>query len=233
MALHHLRTAGPCSRARIAADRGLNKATVSSLVAELVDRGLVELAGAERGAVGRPGQLVRLDGNLVCGIGGGMVSSGRILRGGHGFGGEVGHMAVGSPDLVCGCGRRGCWESSVQRLEELALRTGAGDPRTLDAIDEVRRWLAIGASVLVNVLNPDVLVPRPPSTRCSPTRRSSECSQRVPRTPRPRRPVISPPLEDSNEHRRRHRTAPRGDHQPEKPPPRPPHTLPHRQETPA
>jgi predicted NBD/HSP70 family sugar kinase len=67
--LRHLRAAGPRSRARIAAETGLNKATVSSLVAELAERGLVRDGEAERGAVGRPGQSVVLDGRGVCGIG--------------------------------------------------------------------------------------------------------------------------------------------------------------------
>ena len=30
-----------------------------------------------------------------------------------GFAGEVGHMPVGDPAAVCGCGRRGCWEASI------------------------------------------------------------------------------------------------------------------------
>ena len=38
LVLRHLRDAGPRSRARIAQDTGLNKATVSSLVAELAER---------------------------------------------------------------------------------------------------------------------------------------------------------------------------------------------------
>lgn len=68
--LRLLRDAGPRSRARIAADTGLNKATVSSLVAELADRGLVAPGDVDRGgAVGRPGQTVHLDGTGVCGIG--------------------------------------------------------------------------------------------------------------------------------------------------------------------
>ncbi|ADB33315.1 ROK family protein [Kribbella flavida DSM 17836] len=69
--LRHVRAAGPRSRARIAAETGLNKATVSSLVAELVDRGLLRegRAESERGALGRPGQLVELDGSAVCGVG--------------------------------------------------------------------------------------------------------------------------------------------------------------------
>jgi predicted NBD/HSP70 family sugar kinase len=67
--LRELRAAGPRSRARIAADTGLNKATVSSLVAELAALGLVRDGGVERdGGVGRPGQAVEIDGR-VCGLG--------------------------------------------------------------------------------------------------------------------------------------------------------------------
>jgi predicted NBD/HSP70 family sugar kinase len=68
--LRHVRDLGPRSRARIAADTGLNKATVSSLVTELLERGLLRegLADSTR-ALGRPGQLVELDGTSVCGVG--------------------------------------------------------------------------------------------------------------------------------------------------------------------
>lgn len=68
--LRHVRDLGPRSRARIAEETGLNKATVSSLVAELVERGLLRegLADSSR-ALGRPGQLVELDGTGVCGVG--------------------------------------------------------------------------------------------------------------------------------------------------------------------
>lgn len=70
LVLSHLRDAGPRSRARIAADTGLNKATVSSLVAELVERGLVGEGEVERvGSVGRPGQTVGLAPGLVVGVG--------------------------------------------------------------------------------------------------------------------------------------------------------------------
>jgi predicted NBD/HSP70 family sugar kinase len=70
LVLRHLRDAGPRSRARIAQETGLNKATVSSLVAELVARGLVSEGAVHRaGSVGRPGQTLHLDGRSVCGIG--------------------------------------------------------------------------------------------------------------------------------------------------------------------
>lgn len=69
LVLRSLRDAGPRSRARLAADLGLTKATVSSLVAELTERGLVREGEVERGGVGRPGLTVELDGRTVCGVG--------------------------------------------------------------------------------------------------------------------------------------------------------------------
>jgi predicted NBD/HSP70 family sugar kinase len=320
--LTHLRDNGPRSRARVADETGLNKATVSSLVAELVERRLVREGETERGAVGRPGQAIALEGDHVvalaaevnvdfiaalamnlrgdvvaerrvpldtagsdpgpvltelaalvkrvatplqragaraaglavavpglvetatgilddapnlrwskvrvrdelderlrgldveirveneanvgalaelaarsgppvrnllllngaAGVGGGIVSDGRLLRGEHGFAGEVGHLRVDPAGRRCGCGRRGCWETVVglhallaaaasrndpvrdaaldvaERLAELDRRATAGHARTVAALGEVATWLALGAGMLVNVLDPEVLV---------------------------------------------------------------------------
>ncbi len=318
--LRLLRDEGPRSRARIAEETGLNKATVSSLVAELADRGLVTTGDVHRGgAVGRPGLLVELDGRGVCaigvelnvdfvavlvldlrgdvlfeqrvgldvpalgadgtldevarlveqaraatshatpagltvavpglvrsvdgvvtlapnigwhdvpvlagltarigpgcpvrvendanlsaiaewvmgpeartpdlvyltgevGVGGGVIVDGRLLRGTAGFAGEVGHNPQGDPDVVCGCGRRGCWETAVglgallraaadpddpvhdssrdleTRLALIAARADAGDQRTLDALEEVGSALGTGAAVLINFVDPQVVL---------------------------------------------------------------------------
>jgi predicted NBD/HSP70 family sugar kinase len=62
--------AGPASRAAIAVATGLNKSTVSSLVAELIELRLLRERGAERrGAVGRPGLVVELDPGGPVGLG--------------------------------------------------------------------------------------------------------------------------------------------------------------------
>ncbi|MDT0276579.1 ROK family transcriptional regulator [Blastococcus goldschmidtiae] len=318
--LRLLRDEGPRSRARIAEETGLNKATVSSLVAELADRGLVTAGDVHRGgSVGRPGLPVQLDGRAVCaigvelnvdfvailvlnlrgevlfeqrmaldvpalgaeatldevarlvqqardtvrdavpvgltvavpglvrsvdgvvslapnlgwrdvpvleglaarlgpgcpvrvendanlsaiaewatgpeartpdlvyltgevGVGGGLIVDGRLLRGTAGLSGEVGHTPLGDPDVVCGCGRRGCWETAVGlgallraaadpddpvrdstrdlevRLAEIAARADAGDRRTLDALRQVGRALGTGAAVLINLVNPAVVL---------------------------------------------------------------------------
>jgi predicted NBD/HSP70 family sugar kinase len=322
LVLRHLRDHGPRSRATIAAETGLNKATVSSLVAELTDRGLVTAGELHRGGTaGRPGLIVHLDGRGVCGIGvelnvdyvatlvldlcgavlfeervgfdvpalgvertldevarlvttavaeaaargavpagvtfavpglvqsaagvvslapnlhwhdvpvldglrrrldldcpmrvendanlsaiaewamgaeartrdlvyltgevgvgGGVIVDGRLLQGADGLSGEVGHLALGDPAELCGCGRHGCWETAVglaallraaadpgdpvrdpsrdleTRLAEVAERAERGDERTRAALTAVGTALGTGAAVLINLFNPRVVV---------------------------------------------------------------------------
>ena len=64
------------------------------------------------------------------GIGGGIVIEGRIVRGAHGFAGEIGHVIVEPDGPPCGCGNRGCWEqvASGQAIERAAARAIADDP---------------------------------------------------------------------------------------------------------
>ncbi len=117
-----------------------------------------------------------------AGVGGGIVSGGRLLRGAQGFAGEIGHMRVDPQGRRCGCGRTGCWETVAglrallsgaadpddpiqdpalgleDRLAELNRRAELGDARTLAALHQVGGWVGRGAATLVNVLNPKVLV---------------------------------------------------------------------------
>ena len=60
--LRHVASQGPCSRARIAAQTGLTRGTVSSLVSELVELELLRDSGEDGrdGSVGRPAQPVEL-----------------------------------------------------------------------------------------------------------------------------------------------------------------------------
>lgn len=68
--LRHLQAVGPDSRAAIAARAGLTRATVSRLVAELIDLGLVREAGRDgAGRAGRPGTRLELDGHHVLALG--------------------------------------------------------------------------------------------------------------------------------------------------------------------
>jgi len=48
---------------------------------------------------------------LGTGVGGGVVSGGRVLRGAHGFGAEIGHFQVDPGGPRCACGQPGHWEA--------------------------------------------------------------------------------------------------------------------------
>ncbi|MCX4722307.1 ROK family protein [Streptomyces sp. NPDC090052] len=323
LVLRLLRDAGPRPRTQISAETGLPKATITNLVAELMERGLVrEGEPAREGAVGRPSRTVEMDGRSICGIGleisadylflialnlrgdvaaehrvtldaraegpdrvldraaeaidvvcrklrssgsravavtiaapgviqhdsgvvsyapnigwrnvdvvgslrqrlgpksppvhlendaklgaiaeyliasasdihdliyvtgetgvgGGIISGGRLLRGSAGFAGEIGHMRLSSDGKVCVCGRRGCWETMVglhalldqaaapddpvrdatvdleQRLAELRRRSDAGDAATVTALEEIADGLGLGLAVLADILNPRAIV---------------------------------------------------------------------------
>lgn len=47
------------------------------------------------------------------GLGGGIIIKGKLFRGSNGYAGEVGHMTVDPDGELCGCGKRGCWETLV------------------------------------------------------------------------------------------------------------------------
>ena len=47
------------------------------------------------------------------GLGAGIVLDGKLFRGSNGYASEVGHMTVDPNGELCGCGKRGCWETQV------------------------------------------------------------------------------------------------------------------------
>jgi predicted NBD/HSP70 family sugar kinase len=67
--LAHVRGAAPCSRADIAVATGLNKATVSSLVSELIGRRLLRETGLTERRIGRPATMIVLDGAPYAAVG--------------------------------------------------------------------------------------------------------------------------------------------------------------------
>jgi len=144
------------------------------------DANLCALAEYVMGASAGASDLVYLTGEI--GVGGGVISQGRLLRGADGYGGEVGHMPIAEPLHLCGCGRRGCWETAVGlaallrevadqgdpvtdpsvdlevRLAEIRRRAELGDGRTLRGLEAIATSLGLGAAILVNIFNPRVLL---------------------------------------------------------------------------
>lgn len=66
--MQHVAARERCSRARIAAETGLTRGTVSSLVGELIELRLLRETGEDEspGSVGRPAQMLQLDDHVVA-----------------------------------------------------------------------------------------------------------------------------------------------------------------------
>ncbi|HLL66374.1 MAG TPA: ROK family transcriptional regulator [Micromonosporaceae bacterium] len=67
--LRQIRASAPCSRADIAAATGLNKATVSSLVGELIGRRMLRETGLVEHRIGRPATMIVIDGSNSAAVG--------------------------------------------------------------------------------------------------------------------------------------------------------------------
>ncbi|GER91089.1 xylose repressor protein [Dictyobacter vulcani] len=122
------------------------------------------------------------------GIGMGIVANGQIDRGAMGGAGEFGHITMQPGGPQCGCGKAGCLEAlaadqAVVRMACEALAAGKqtsmqwaaqdpsqltfdhvaraaseGDTVALAILNEAGRWLGLGLSYLVNLLNPQLIV---------------------------------------------------------------------------
>jgi predicted NBD/HSP70 family sugar kinase len=137
------------------------------------DGDLGALGELRRGAARGADNVLVVSGEV--GVGGGLIVEGRPMTGVAGYAGEVGHMPVNPAGLPCRCGSVGCWETEIgeaallrragrdpaggQEAVDAVLRDAeAGDAQTLEALDEVGRWLGIGLAGLVNVFNPRLVV---------------------------------------------------------------------------
>lgn len=109
------------------------------------------------------------------GIGGGLIVNGQIVRGNNGIAGEWGHIYLNPAEPhPCFCGKRGCIESilSVPALErfyteicgkqlplaEIVARVDTGDQAARATLQRLTNFFGHALSILVNVLDPDVIV---------------------------------------------------------------------------
>jgi predicted NBD/HSP70 family sugar kinase len=137
------------------------------------DANCAALAEAAHGVSADVASSLYLTGTV--GIGAGIIQAGRLLRGGSGFAGEVGHMPIGDPSSVCGCGRHGCWETSIGlramlrgvglpeqdtplRTAEMVATLAEGDQGVRAALEVLGRDLGTGLATLATVLDPEVIV---------------------------------------------------------------------------
>ncbi len=112
--------------------------------------------------------------NVSNGVGGSVVSGGRLLYGSRGAAGEFGHCVVIPGGRPCKCGSRGCLEmyaagpgiarsyaeagGGTADAKEIAERARAGERTALDVYDRVGRLLGSVIAKGVNILNPSRVV---------------------------------------------------------------------------
>lgn len=117
---------------------------------------------------------------LGTGVGGGIISGGRLILGRHAFAGEIGHIFIdGDRSKRCGCGNYGCLEAFVgatfftkdvqktygekgltppKDLEEMANFASEGDSLALRLWKAYGRFLGRGLAAVSNLLDPECIV---------------------------------------------------------------------------
>jgi glucokinase len=112
---------------------------------------------------------------LGTGVGGGIVSGGRLVRGARGFAGEIGHIPIHAGEgEICSCGRRGCFEtfastSALVRKAEKICPEWTSGRHVFEAVYEgneeaeklVSGWIdeiAYGITGLIHTLNPEMVL---------------------------------------------------------------------------
>jgi glucokinase len=130
------------------------------------DRSGYVLGEAWRGAARGATDVVFLA--VGTGIGAGILSDGRLVRGRGGIAGAVGWFAL-DPRWREEYGRTGAFEAEAagpalaRRLgaasaEDVALAARRGEPAARRAVDETVEWLAMGTANLISALNPQMVV---------------------------------------------------------------------------
>ncbi len=135
------------------------------------DAELGALAEHVRGAAHGVTDLVYISADR--GVGGGVISEGRPLRGTRGYVGELGHLVVRPGGRDCYCGSRGCWETEVGEAAMCrALGLPEDSPRGVvvaelrslataplpGPLDELAEWLTTGLVTVVNMMAPELVV---------------------------------------------------------------------------
>jgi predicted NBD/HSP70 family sugar kinase len=111
---------------------------------------------------------------MGTGVGGGLVFNHHIWNGKHGIAGEWGHNFLDESGGPCYCGKTGCVETVISgpatekyyqkisgehiRLKEIYNRYRSGEKFAEQTIERLCHFFGKAVSVVVNILDPDVLV---------------------------------------------------------------------------
>jgi fructokinase len=112
---------------------------------------------------------------MGTGVGGGVVVDGKVINGLHGIGGEWGHNFLDESGGPCYCGKSGCVEKVLagpalekyyasvsgvtKSMKDVYDGYKAGtDPFATQTIDRMNHFFGVALSVVINILDPDVVV---------------------------------------------------------------------------
>jgi predicted NBD/HSP70 family sugar kinase len=127
--------------------------------------------GGHRDGAGRLiDTFVHVSGDV--GVGAGLVVHGELLRGRHGFAGELGHVPVPGSEAPCACGARGCLEQVAGQeaivraaglppgagVDVVVAAAAAGQPAALEAAASAGTALGVVLAGVLNLLDVDVVV---------------------------------------------------------------------------
>ncbi|WP_226035402.1 ROK family transcriptional regulator [Aquibacillus saliphilus] len=118
--------------------------------------------------------------NLLCismysGIGLGIIMDGELIKGYHGYAGEMGHMVIFPDGKPCKCGNKGCWElyASEKSLFSLLSKQmnksdisyqdiqnwiNTKEPEVCEQMHRFIKHLSIGLNNIINLYNPETIV---------------------------------------------------------------------------
>lgn len=111
---------------------------------------------------------------ISSGVGAGIISGGRLVRGASGIAGEIGHIAVVPNGVPCRCGGRGCLETlasapAVRRQllqttgqdlpgDDLLQAMSGGDPRVTRLMADAGRAIGRVLAGACHLLDPSMIV---------------------------------------------------------------------------
>lgn len=102
------------------------------------------------GAVGRRNYLSMV---VSTGVGGGIVLDGRLLQGGSGNAGHIGHVIVVPGGRVCGCGARGCLEAEASGTAIAAITGRPAAEAGLEVIERSGHLVGRAVGTVANLLD--------------------------------------------------------------------------------
>ena len=102
------------------------------------------------------------------GVGGGLIIDGKLYRGAHGSGGEIGHMIIDPNGPLDSCGQRGCLEAFIgganlaketgHPAAELFAAAASGDRHARMVVERAARYMGLALISLTNALDPEMFV---------------------------------------------------------------------------